>query len=349
MKRRTLLAAAAVPFVTVLGWARAARAANSYYEGPVSDHFDGRRFFLPGARYKTSSEVMRWSMTRKPSVWPQAFPSPFEDKPPARVGDGGLRVTLIGHASFLIQCGGLNFLADPVFSERASPVGFAGPRRVNPPGIKPEHLPEIDAILLTHNHYDHMDLPSLKQIVDRHRARIITPLGNDTILRAGGIEATMSVLDWGESVALANGVSVHAVPAAHWSARGLFDRRFALWCAFVLTTPAGVVYHIGDTAYHQPLFRQVRERFGAPRLALLPIGAYEPRWFMRDQHMDPEEAVRAFVDCGARAAIGHHWGTFQLTDEAADAPAQSLAAALERQGLAADRFRPFWPGQVWQS
>lgn len=346
MKRRTLLAAAAVPVVAVLGWARAARAANSYYEGPVSDHFDGRRFFLPGAHYKTSSEVMRWSLTRKPSVWPATFPSPFQDTPPARVG--GLRVTLIGHASFLIQCGGINILADPVFSERASPVTFAGPRRINPPGIRLEDLPPIDVILLTHNHYDHMDMASLQQVLARHPARIITPLGNEAILRAGGIEAPVISLDWGDTVGLAGGVTVHAVPAAHWSARGLFDRRFALWCAFVLTTPAGVLYHIGDTAYHQPLFTEVRQRFGAPRLALLPIGAYEPRWFMRDQHMDPEEAVRAFADCGARAAIGHHWGTFQLTDEPVEAPAGQLAAALEQKGIAAERFTAFRPGQVWQ-
>jgi len=350
MRRRTLLAAIAVPAVALFGWMRTARAGNFYYDGPVSDHFDGTRFFLPGFNIdKTPSEVMRWNLTRSPAAWPLAFPSPFADSPPERVGGRGLRVTLIGHASFLVQTGGLNILIDPVYSERASPVSFAGPRRVNPPGIEFDKLPPVDWVLITHNHYDHLDLETLARLEARFQPRFLTPLGNDAILRAGGITGPVEARDWGESVALGDRVRAHLVACRHWSARGLMDRRHALWCAFVLETPAGAHFHIGDTGYHKPIFTGVRERFGRPRLLTMPIGAYEPRWFMRAQHVDPEEAVAAFADCGASEAIGHHWGTFQLTDEPVEAPREALERALAAAGIAADRFRAFRPGQVWQA
>ena len=354
MKRRTLLKAVGIPAVLGTGgvffYARGASARSFYYDGPVSDHFDGARFFLPGqTRDKSQAELWKWRSAGGRQPWPSAWPSPFRDKPPARVEGGRLRVTLIGHASFLIQTAGLNILVDPVFSERASPFGFAGPRRVNPPGVGLTDLPRIDWTLLTHNHYDHMDVDSLRAIAAGHGNRIVAPLGNDAILSAADVRAETVALDWWHHRRLAPGVTVHLVPAKHWSARGLFDRRHALWGGFVLETPAGVIHVAGDTGYHQPLFSMVREKFGAPRLSLLPIGAYEPRWFMKDQHMGPDEAVQAFVDLGARAAIGCHWGTFQLTDEAVDTPERELAAELARRGVAASRFGAFRPGQVWEA
>ena len=350
MKRRTLLATLSLPVLGALGWSRAARAANSYYSGPVSDHFDGTRFFLPGQPWdKPATEVLRWNLTRKPEPWPARFPSPFADRPPRRIEGRGLRVTLIGHASFLIQTGGMNLLIDPVYAERASPFRFAGPRRVNEPGIALADLPPIDAILLTHNHYDHMDMAALKALTEAHAAPIIAPLGNDAILRAAGIGGRIETRDWGERLVLSDTLAVNFEPSKHWSARGLFDRRHALWSAFVLETPAGIVYHIGDTAYHQPLFMAVREKYGPPRLAILPIGAYEPRWFMSAQHVNPAESVDILLDCGAEAAVGHHWGTFQLTDEAIEEPARALSAALLSRGLSEERFRALRPGEVWQA
>ena len=334
----------------VFGFSRAAKAGNAYYTGPVSGNFDGTRFFLEGqTRDKTQGELWKWRMAPGKEAWPAEFPSPYRDTPPQRVAGAGLRVALIGHASFLIQTGGLNILVDPVFSERASPFSFAGPKRINPPGITLEDLPPIDWILVSHNHYDHMDLEALRQITARHPARILVPLGNEAILRAGGISAPVEERDWGAEVALSDGVTTHLVPAKHWSARGLFDRRHALWCGFVLRGPAGVVHVVGDTGYHQPLFADVKARFGSPRLSLIPIGAYAPRWFMKDQHIDPEQAVQAFVDCGARAAIGYHWGTFQLTDEGVERPVEELAAALAARGIDGTRFAAFRPGQVWQA
>jgi L-ascorbate metabolism protein UlaG (beta-lactamase superfamily) len=205
-------------------------------------------------------------------------------------------------------------------------------------------------VLVTHNHYDHLDRASISRLWHAHRPRIVAPLGNDTIIREFDDSIAVEAHDWGDAVTLSHSVTVRLEPAYHWSARGLTDRRMALWCAYVLTTPAGVIYHIGDTGYGDgAIFRAVRERYGAPSVALLPIGAYEPRWFMQPQHMNPEEAVRVLRDCGARQALGHHWGTFQLTDEGIERPLQALSAALAAAGLPAERFRPLRPGEAWEA
>jgi L-ascorbate metabolism protein UlaG (beta-lactamase superfamily) len=206
-----------------------------------------------------------------------------------------------------------------------------------------DDLPPIDAVLITHSHYDHLDLATLRRLRARFAPRLVAPLGNEAII-GGRVET----LDWGGSLALAPGLDAHLTPALHWSARSPFDRRMALWGGYALRTPAGVIYHAGDTAYGDgALFRDVRNRFGAPVVALLPIGAYEPRWFMRTQHMNPADAVRAFADCGAAQALGVHWGTFQLTDEPIEEPAALLAAALAQAGIAPGRFRALRPGEDW--
>lgn len=350
MDRRTLgriASAATVLTMGGVGYAALARSRNPYYRGPVSDHFDGVRFFRPGhAAERSAADLARWQFSGGRQAWPASFPSPFADHPPARVD--GLRVVLVGHATLLVQAVGLNILVDPVWSDRVSPFRFAGPRRVNPPGIVFDDLPPIDAILITHNHYDHLDVATLGRLWLRDRPRIVAPLGNDTIIRAHEDEAAVDTLDWGGSLDLGGGVGVHLEPANHWSARGLNDRRMALWGAYVLVTPAGTVYLAGDTGYGDGgTFRAVRERFGAPRLACLPIGAYEPRWFMQAQHMNPADAVMAFADLGAEAAIGVHWGTFQLTNEGVEQPARGLETSVAEAGIAPGRFRAFRPGQVW--
>jgi L-ascorbate metabolism protein UlaG (beta-lactamase superfamily) len=242
----------------------------------------------------------------------------------------------------------LNILVDPVWSARASPVSWAGPRRVTAPGIAFENLPPIDAVLVTHNHYDHLDIGTLRRVWRRHRPRIVAPLGNDAVIARQAPDIAVAAHDWYETIALGDGVSVTLHPAHHWSARFLRDRRMALWCGFVLKTPAGVIYIAGDTGYGDgAIFRDVIARHGAPDVAILPIGAYEPRWFMQGQHTNPDEAVRIMLDTGAAQALGVHWGTFNLTDEPRLQPPQFLQSALAAHGVAADRFIALAPGDVW--
>ncbi len=229
---------------------------------------------------------------------------------------------------------------DPVWSDRASPFSFAGPKRVNAPGITLTDLPRIDAILLTHNHYDHMDVAAISRIANVHRPRILVPLANDTILRQADRTSRRcsSRAIGARASSLSDRVRVTLEPSLHWSARWMSDRFMALWCNFVVETPAGRIYACGDTGYDpDSIFPVAGRKYGGFRLALLPIGAYEPRWFMKEQHMNPEEAVKVYRELGAEAAIGHHWGTFRLTNEGVERPREALAVALaEGQG----RSRP---------
>ena len=327
------------------------RSKNPYYQGPVTDHFDGEHFFNPGRRWKKSPlDLLRWGFEGGREKWPDAHPSPFSDKPPERVSEQVIRVSFVGHASFLVQTAGLNILLDPVWSDRVSPVRFAGPKRVNSPGIAFDDLPMIDIVLISHNHYDHLDLATLKRLCTLgHTPRMITPLGNDTIIKQAVPNARVETYDWHQHVSLGTEVTLHFEEAYHWSARGLRDRLRALWAAFVLKTPAGLIYHVGDTGYHDGrIFKYVAEKHGPVRLAILPIGAYEPRWFMAEQHMNPDEAVRAFIACGAEQAIAHHWGTFQLTNEGLSRPLEALKAALEHHGVEKSRFKALRPGEVFE-
>lgn len=325
------------------------RKANAYYAGPRSDHFDGQKFFNPGGHSpKGLWQVSRLYMGETWSGWPEAIPSPYpQDKPPASVDGRHGRIVLVGHASWLIQVGGRNILIDPVWSERASPFSVMGPKRANPPGIAFDDLPPIHVVIVTHNHYDHMDVETLARLSDRHRPLVLTPLGNDTILRAEIPRIDVTAVDWEASTDLGGGIVAHAERAQHWSARKLRDRSHALWASFVIETPVGKIYAVGDSGFSDGgTFRRVAARHPRLRLALLPIGAYEPRWFMAGQHMNPADAVAAFQLCGAELALGHHWGTFQLTTEPYDQPPFDLGIALTRAGIAAERFLPMRPGEL---
>jgi L-ascorbate metabolism protein UlaG (beta-lactamase superfamily) len=319
---------------------------NRYYRGPVSGHFDGTRFFNPDHpdTDRRLRDMLRWRFVEQRAMWPNSV-AVTQAIPDARVD--GLRVTMVGRATVLIQAAGRNYLVDPVWSERASPYTWAGPRRVTAPGIAFEHLPPVDVVLLTHNHYDHLDIATLERLWRRDRPRVIAPLGNDAVIAGGVPGITVETGDWGDAFDF-GGAGVRLHPAQHWSARGLRDRRMALWCGFILETAAGRVSVSGDTGYGDGrIFRDVKALYPSVDLAILPIGAYAPRWFMKDQHTDPDEAVQIMLDCGARQALGVHWGTFQLTDEPRLEPQERLAAALAARGMAAEAFPAMSPGDVW--
>lgn len=324
--------------------------ANRYYAGPPSDHFDGEVFFNPdGQPPRRFADLLRWQFGGGRAKWPPAWPSPHGPaKPQERVGGAGMRVTMVGHATMLIQTACLNILTDPVWSERVSPVSFAGPKRVNAPGIAFDDLPPIDLVLLSHNHYDHMDMATLARLHAVHDPLVVTPLGNDTIVTAALPDMKIVTRDWGETAEIGK-TRIHLEPVHHWSARGMGDRRMALWAGFVVETPeAGRIYHVGDTGFHEGRnYRAAANRHGGFRLAILPFGAYEPRWFMEAQHQNPEEAVAGMDLCGADFAAGHHWATFQLTNEPIEEPRERLLAALDAAGVAHERFRPMLPGEVW--
>jgi L-ascorbate metabolism protein UlaG (beta-lactamase superfamily) len=227
-------------------------------------------------------------------------------------------------------------LIDPVYANRASPVSFAGPRRVRPPGVRFDDLPPISLVLLSHNHYDHCDLGTLKLLEQRFSPAAVTPPGNGRLLRAAGFRQ-IEELDWWETSSSAP-LPVTVTPAQHFSARTPLDRNRALWGGFIIEGKGRRILHAGDSGYG-PHFREIGERLGPIDLALLPIGAYEPRWFMKDIHMNPAEAVQAHLDLGARESAAMHFGTFQLTPEGIDQPVRDLRVALEDRGVPAEQFR----------
>jgi N-acyl-phosphatidylethanolamine-hydrolysing phospholipase D len=308
---------------------------------------------------KRVGELLRWRW----HAWRQGLPkppvAPIEVQSPdlgfiaanARAGlDMQPAATWIGHITVLVQCGGLNLLTDPVFSQRCSPVQWAGPQRHTPPGLALDQLPHIDVVLLSHNHYDHMDEASLRALARQPGGapKVITPLGHRTLLRRWGLHDVVELDWWDHHVLPASernaAIEVTLTPAQHWSSRGLNDAMRSLWGGFAVLSPDCHLFFAGDTGY-SPDFHDIRRHFahaqahgGGFDLALLPIGAYEPRWFMQAQHANPAEAVQIFQDLHCKFAIAVHWGTFQLTDEALDEPPRALAHALSHAALPNDRF-----------
>jgi len=320
-----------------------------YYEGPASDHYDGERFFNPVAAAPVQVRrgpnfINRMLASDERAEWP-ARVAVAQTVPPRAVAAGEMKVTWIGHATVLVQVRGLNILTDPIWSDTASPLPPLGPERVRAPGVRFEDLPRIDLVLISHNHYDHMDLPTLRRLWARDRPAIVTSLGNDTILRGAGIDSIAR--DWGGRVALRPGVEVIVERNHHWGSRWFSDRNRALWSAFTVRSPAGNIFFAGDTGWGDGGWAREAARNGPFRLAILPIGAYEPRDVMQNSHVDPEEAMRIFEILDPTMALGMHWGSFQLTFEPIDAPPRAIAALSRRRGLAPGRFRATEVGRTF--
>ena len=305
-----------------------------------SDHFDGERFLNPiGPVPQPLSAVLKMLREAR-TPWPTRIDAPTH-QPPA-LDSASAVVTFIGHSTFLIQTAAGSILTDPMYSERAGPFNRVGPRRVRPPAVRFDDLPAISVVLLSHNHYDHCDRATLRNIARRFDPLVVTPLGNGRLVQAVGMRR-VEELDWWQE-AKTSVLPVALTPAWHFSARTPFDRNRALWSGFVLTAGGSRIFFAGDTAYG-PFFTDIRERFGPIDLALLPIGAYEPRWFMQSVHMNPADAVQAHVDLDAAASIGMHFGTFQMTAEGIDAPLRALDEARRARELPASRFRTLGFGE----
>ena len=300
----------------------------------ASDHFDGRRFFNPtGPRVRPFTAVPRLLVEPR-TRWPARIDEP--PRQPARRDGASAVVTFIGHATFLIQTAAGNILTDPMYSERAGPWNRVGPRRVRPPAVRFEDLPRIAVVLLSHNHYDHCDLRTLGLLARRFDPIVITPLRNASLVRSTGIRR-VEELDWWQEATTAP-LPIALTPAHHFSARSPLDRNRALWGGFIIVAGSRRIYFAGDTAYAS-VFRDVGRRLGPVDLALLPIGAYEPRWFMQAVHMNPAEAVQAHLDLEASQSIGMHFGTFQLTTEGIDAPLRALDQARQARNIESPAFR----------
>jgi len=312
----------------------------------ISDHYDGSTFFNPEPSNRSTTgkrtsllSLLTARLKRDPAVWAK-WPDHVENKaypaPAGPVAEGNAQITFIGHSSFLIRLPGLTILTDPVFAKRCSPVSFAGPRRVRAPGVALMDLPPIDLTILSHNHYDHMDLKSLRRLKARFpKMQIAAPLGNAAYLAKKGLPGALE-LDWWQSLTLGE-TRLTATPARHFAARWLNDRNHTLWAGFMVEHRGAKIYFAGDTGATK-FFKEIRERLGSPDLALLPIGAYEPRWFMQVVHMNPADAVQAHLDLNPRQSIGMHFGTFQLTAEAIDQPEKDLALAKTEFSIPEEAF-----------
>ncbi len=336
---------------------------KNLHHNPAKPHHraDGFQNNYLSFRGKRWLELLRW----KWRAWREGHPRPPGTPIPVVTPDLAAihanaksalamqpMATWIGHITVLVQIGGLNILTDPVFSERCSPVQFAGPQRHTPPGMELNQLPHIDVVLLSHNHYDHMDEGSIRALARQPGGQplFITPLVHRHWLSRWGIHRVVELDWWDEHVLPATAQHQRTVvtltPAQHWSARTATDAMRSLWGGFAVRNAQAHLFFAGDTAY-SPDFKDIRQRFahehtaaqgGGFDLALLPIGAYEPRWFMKDQHVNPEEAVQIFQDLACKRALAVHWGTFTLTDEPLDEPPRALALARNRAGLSTDDF-----------
>lgn len=316
------------------------------YEGVPSDHFDGQRFVNREPMDKGFDDFLgfAWGSLSEASSWPAWVEVEQHRVPRERVYDG-ISVTFINHATFLIQVAGVNILTDPIYSQRASPFQWAGPARVHAPGVPLAQLPPIDLVLISHNHYDHLDEQTLRQLAARQQQPplILAGLGNGGLFEQLGLDNHRD-LDWDESATVGS-LEIVFTECRHRSGRGLGDQMKTLWGSFAIRSPAGNIYFAGDTGYG-PHLAETGDRYGPFALALLPIGAYEPRWFMADVHLNPAEAVLAHGDLRSRHSIGMHFGTFQLTYEGRDEPLAELQAALAEQGIDAATFEVLAPGQT---
>jgi L-ascorbate metabolism protein UlaG (beta-lactamase superfamily) len=313
------------------------------YKGAVSDHFNGETFFTPGAPPSGEfKDLLRWVTNRDPGEWlpKRDAASVRQTTPEARIEK--TRITFVNHATMLIQTEGINIITDPVWSDVAGVFDLVGAKRVRPAGAPFEKLPQIDLILLSHNHYDHLDIGTMKRLAERFKPTIIVPLGVKAYLEREGIGNVIE-LDWWNEVPFTYAnktLHIHCVPAQHFSGRGVSDRNKSLWCGFVVQSAQteDAIYFAGDSGYGDH-FKRIGEKFTNIKCAMIPIGAFRPKWFMSPVHISPEEAVKVHQDVHSRLSIGMHFGTFPLADDGEHEPVEELQKSLKQASVESSAFR----------
>lgn len=321
------------------------------YKGPISDHFDGRAFhnlsggekILSGPKKRGFLFVLTWLIYRSRNIW-QRTPNRHIGKPEMRVNSKRIFVTFVNHSTLLLQTEGLNILVDPIWSERASPFTFLGPRRWRDPGIKFDDLPRIDIVLISNNHYDHMDIRTLRKIYDKYRPKIFVPLGNSSYLRKKGIVGTHD-MDWWDKVMLSPETNLVSVPAMHFSARAFSDRNKTLWCGFVIETSRGNIYISGDIADGK-FKEKIKEKYDKFILGFLPIGVWKPPWLMKSVHISPDEAFELHKYLNIETSVGVHFGTFRLSDDGQDEGPERIKQLVKESGPKQVDFRILEHGQT---
>ena len=315
------------------------------------DHYNPRsnKFFNPKIPKfdKGLWDVLKWLASRDQADWPKWVENEAEPKLPSTLSDHEMALTFINHSSFLIQFNGINILTDPIYSERTSPVSWAGPKRVRAPGLPFNRLPKIDIVTISHNHYDHLDIETLLKLNKKFKPKFIVPMGDKKLLNDIGIK-NVEELDWWTSTNyLGDKLKITFTPAQHFSGRGIFDRMRSLWGGYVFRFNGYQVFFAGDTGYASH-FKEIKYRFEHIDFALIPIGAYKPRWFMKPMHVNPNEAVKAHIDLGSKKSIGMHFGTFQLSDEAIYKPVEDLQRAKTEYGIKPNDFNIMSVGETLQ-
>tara|TARA_Y100000389_G_scaffold83564_1_gene80152 strand:+ start:5072 stop:6103 length:1032 start_codon:yes stop_codon:yes gene_type:complete len=309
-----------------------------------STNFDGKKFInlQPPKESNTFLKFLKWKIQGNKAEWPK-WVEITQTKPKYQKIEKGINVIFINHATLLVQIDGVNILTDPVYSNRTSPVSFLGPKRIKLPGVKFEDLPKIDIILISHNHYDSFDKKTLDRLILRDDPKILFGIGNSFYLNEKNIENIVE-MNWDDEFKFKN-IKFTFLSNQHWSKRGMFDNNKALWGSFAIEG-SKKIYFAGDTGYSNH-FKNIQKKFDYFDLSLIPIGAYKPRWFMKHDHINPEEAVKAHLELNSKKSIGIHFGTFQLTNEAIDDPTKDLNIAKKKYNIKRENFIVLDEGQEY--
>jgi L-ascorbate metabolism protein UlaG (beta-lactamase superfamily) len=304
------------------------------YKGEISDHFNGTEFYSPynKSEVKGIKFLLKWILHREKGVWNKVSNLESVLKRNYINSLGDLDIVFINHSTFIIRIDGITIITDPVFDKCVGLFGIYGPKRMQPTGLKINELMKVDLVLISHNHYDHLDIISLKKIFRIYSPKILTPLGVGNYLKMNNINNYYD-LDWWDETEVNSEISIVCVPANHFSGRGLTDRNKTLWCGYIIKSKYGLVYFVGDTGYDEKLFKEIGKKFGDISLSLIPIGAFKPEWFMSPVHVSPEQAIKIHFDVKSIKSIAMHWGTFQLADDGMYEPKTLLDSLTDEMGI----------------